>query len=394
MTIVASPKTHPSIVLPAPSSPPVLLQAATHTPNPNEALIKVTWTCSTPLDLHRSDGNLAISSFPFHLGTAFAGTVISLWLRPTRWPTTSLNDQPLKEGDKVFGFVSDGNEREAGFQEYVTVPVHKVSKLPANVPYGLKEAVTIPTNLVTAFHALTADLGLRLPWPKPKSFRGGDKRVLIWGGASSVGLYTIQVLKYWGYTNVIAVASGKHHEELRRLGARVCFDYRNSRVLEEIERYLDKEDGSRQGGPIVGARIPYFVDCIGSRDGTLRPLSEIAERGSKVAVMLPVINVHAAEGRRPVFAADEHNVEGVVWRDGVEVKGVRTLNYEENMFFREKLQPVIIPALLAQGAIQPNRARVVEGATLLERAHNALQLLREQSPSGERLVWRVSEDER
>jgi hypothetical protein len=34
--------------------------------------------------------------------------------------------------------------------------------------------------------------------------------------------------------------------------------------------------------------------------------------------------------------------------------------------------------------------RVVEGATVLERAQNALDLLRERAVSGERLVWRVS----
>ncbi|KAK4177988.1 chaperonin 10-like protein [Triangularia setosa] len=385
---MTTPKTHFSIALPSPSTPPILLQTPTHAPNPNEALIKVSWTCSTPLDLHRADGNLAVSAYPFLLGTAFAGTIVTLWLRPT----TSPNDQPLKEGDKVFGFVSDGNSREAGFQEYITVPVHKISKLPtAKVPYGLKEAVTVPTNLVTAFHALTADLGLRLPWPKSAGFRGGGSKVLIWGGASSVGMYTMQVLKHWGYSGVIAIASGKHHEELRRLGARVCFDYRNPGVLGEIVRYLDKE-GS-QGGGGGGPRIPYLVDCIGSREGTVKPLSKIAERGSKVAVMLPVINVHAAEGKRPVFAADEKNVQGVVWQEGVEVRGVRAFNYEENDFYRDKLQPEIIPVLLSQGVIQPNKTRVVEGATLLERAQNALQLLRNQAPSGERLIWRVSEDD-
>ncbi|KAK4649177.1 uncharacterized protein QC761_116670 [Podospora bellae-mahoneyi] len=392
---MTAPKTHPSIVLPSPFAPPTLLQTPTHAPNPNEALIKVTWTCSTPLDLHRAAGNFAIPSFPFHLGTAFAGTIVTLWLSPSLSSSSGLNinhelHETLKEGDRVFGFVSDGNPREAGFQTYVTVPVHKISKLPQGiVGWGLREAVTVPANLVTAFHCLSADLGIRLPWPKPRGFKGGEgKKVLVWGGGSSVGLYVIQVLKYWGYDHVIAVASGKHHGELRRLGARVCFDYRSSGVVGEIGRYLDRE-----GGQGAGPRIPYFVDCIGSRDGTLKPLSKIAERGSKVAVMLPVIEVPAAEGRRPVFAADEKHVEGVVWQEGVEVMGVRTLNYEENGFYRDKLQPEIIPALLAQGAIKPNRTRIVEGATLLERAQNALQLLRDQVPSGERLVWKVSEDE-
>ena len=65
-------------------------------------------------------------------------------------------------GDKVFGFVQDGDERQAGFQEYVTVPVWRVSKVVAGL--GVKEAVTVPGNLVTAVHAVTEDLGLELAW--------------------------------------------------------------------------------------------------------------------------------------------------------------------------------------------------------------------------------------
>lgn len=34
---------------------------------------------------------------------------------------------------------------------------------------------------------------------------------------------------------------------------------------------------------------------------------------------------------------------------------------------------------------------IVEGKTLLERAENALDLLKRKVPSAERLVWRVSE---
>jgi NADPH:quinone reductase-like Zn-dependent oxidoreductase len=62
----------------------------------------------------------------------------------------------------VFGFVQDGVPREAGFQEYVTVPVWRVGKVPRGLE--VREAVAVPTNLVTAFHTVTADLGLEVPW--------------------------------------------------------------------------------------------------------------------------------------------------------------------------------------------------------------------------------------
>ncbi len=51
-----------------------------------------------------------------------------------------------------------------------------------------------------------------------------------------------------------------------------------------------------------------------------------------------------------------------------------------------------MPELLSSGAVQPIRQRVVEGKTMLERAENALDLLRQLAPSGEKLVWKVSEE--
>ena len=50
-----------------------------------------------------------------------------------------------------------------------------------------------------------------------------------------------------------------------------------------------------------------------------------------------------------------------------------------------------MPKLLAEGIVKPNKQRIVEGQTLLERAEGAMTLLRRKEVSGERLVWRVSE---
>jgi hypothetical protein len=62
----------------------------------------------------------------------------------------------------------------------------------------------------------------------------------------------------------------------------------------------------------------------------------------------------------------------------------------KNEFFKEHLQSTIIPQLLAESVIKPNKQKIVEGETLLERAQNALNMLRKEV-SAERLVWRVSD---
>ncbi len=51
-----------------------------------------------------------------------------------------------------------------------------------------------------------------------------------------------------------------------------------------------------------------------------------------------------------------------------------------------------MPAMLAQGIVKPNKQKIVEGKTMLERAQRALDTLRSKSVSGERLVWRVADE--
>ncbi|KAK4230742.1 chaperonin 10-like protein [Podospora fimiseda] len=377
------PSTHEAIAYITPRQPLQSITRPTVPPKPDEILIHVTWTASTPLDLHRADGGLGFKPGqpPHIMGTCYAGTVVGLPLSPSPPSHVQL-------ADKVFGFVQDGEPREAGVQEYITVPSNKVSKLPSNI--SLQQAVTVPTNLITTFHSVTKDLELELPWPIPQGWtpKEVNSPILIWGAASSVGLYTVQVLRHWGYKNLLAVASGKHHESLKKLGASECFDYNKTKVTEEILEYVER---TRKEVGADGPKVPFILDCIGSTEGTLRPLTKIAENGSKVAVMLPVINVHATDDHAPELAMNVTEVK-LDWEEGAVLRGVRTFFYAENPFFRDYFHRDIMPTLLEQGVVQPNPQRLVEGATLLERAQNALDLLRSRAPSGEKLVWRVAEE--
>jgi hypothetical protein len=64
----------------------------------------------------------------------------------------------------------------------------------------------------------------------------------------------------------------------------------------------------------------------------------------------------------------------------------------QNEFFKYHLQPEIMPTMLEEGIVAPQKQRVVEGATMLERAQKAMDMLRRKEASMERLVWRVSDD--
>ncbi|UKZ92985.1 uncharacterized protein TrAFT101_007917 [Trichoderma asperellum] len=316
------------------------------------------------------------------MGTSFGGTVMALG--PIDPANPDSHNPKLQVGDTVFGFAFR-SAREKGHQTYLTTSTFLCSRLPPNLT--LEDAVAVPVNLVTAFHTITADLELPLPWPVQElSKESRNAPILIWGTASSVGDYALQVLHHWGYENLLAVASERHHARLKALGAKATFDYNDSNVAEKILSYAGTISDTEP-------RIPYILDCIGSLEGTLRPLTKIAEPGANVAVMLPVINVHASSNTPPEYEMDVSQSLVGEWREGVKLRGTRTHFYLRNELFKTQLQSEIVPTLLEKGIIQPNKIRIVEGNTLLERAENALSLLRDQAPSGEKLVWRVADED-
>ncbi|CAM1507142.1 Fc.00g067830.m01.CDS01 [Cosmosporella sp. VM-42] len=369
------PTTQKAVALPAKRTPFIAIPAPVKSPTAGEVVVRVQWTASTPLDLHRADGGLLIPEYPSLTGSGgAAGSVVAVG--------DGGDLKGLQVDDRVMVFAFHGGP-EANHQEYITIPAYLASKIPSGL--SLQEAVTIPVNLVTVFHSATADLDLELPWPIPGDWtpKTADRPILVWGAASSVGIFALQVFKHWRYKKILAVASGKHHEYLKSIGATECFDYRKDDVVDKILAYTEGE---------TAPKVPYILDCIGSLDGTLRPLSKIAQKGSKVAIMLPVIIKDATEETEPEYEMDVSKCLVGEWADGVITRGVRTHFYLDNEFFKEKLQPEIVPTLVQEGVISPNRQRIVEGATAVERAQNAVDILRRKEVSGEKLVWRVAEE--
>ncbi|RYP75501.1 hypothetical protein DL771_002386 [Monosporascus sp. 5C6A] len=361
--------THKALVIVAPRQPYEIHQYPTIAPQADEVLVKVLFTSSTPLDLHQADGGLLIEP-PFRTGSSCAGFVVEV----------GPEVKHLQPGDKVFGFGRQ-DAKEKPHQEFVTGPAWTFGKIPEG--FSMEEAVTLPTNFVTVFNTMWADLDLPTPWPKPEEYtppRAHDN-ILIWGASSSVGQYAIQILKFYGYRNLIATASPANHQRLRELGASEVYDYRSPTIVDDLLEPHRKDGAS--------PAFPMIIDCIGSVPGSLRHISKVAQSGSTVAVMLPVILKHATREEAPEYSMDAST--SVEWAEGVTPRGVRTHFFWRNEFFVEKLQSVIMPEMLARGIVKPNKYRLVEGRDLLEGATKALDLLRD-GVSAEKLVWRVSEE--
>jgi threonine dehydrogenase-like Zn-dependent dehydrogenase len=180
--------------------------------------------------------------------------------------------------------------------------------------FSLEDVVVLGDNVVTVFHAVIADLELPMPWPVPSTppIHANDA-ILIWGGSSSVGQYALQILKHWGYRNLIATSSPQHHQTLKALGASHVFDYKDPNITKLILN--------------VAPTVTFVLDCVGSKAGSLTPIASITKRGSKVAVLLPVVVKDASEREAPIY---EMNVLlAADWEEGVDARGVRTHFYLE-----------------------------------------------------------------
>ncbi|KAI0027934.1 GroES-like protein [Vararia minispora EC-137] len=355
---------HTAIVARALGGPLEAISVPTPAPGPGEVLVRVEWASATPFDNWLTDFGMTVQSWPAFLGENTAGTVERLGEGVTT----------LKVGDKVFGF-THGPPKVKAFQEFAVLEVRRVGKLPDNI--SPQAAVTVPDNFVTAFWALTHYLGLTIPFDLPVRTPPPEhgEPILIWGGATSVGQYTLQLLKHAGYTNILTTASPRHTELLRSYGARVVLPYTDPSVASLLT--------SAAGGPIT-----KVLDCIAHDKKTIGRYRNIVGKGAQVAILLPVL-VSDEEGKTARLESGDDL--GHYFEEDVRVVAVRAFRYQENKDLYEKLQPEVMPRCLAQGLVKPNKARVIESPTLLARVDEGLRLLREGLISGERVVLRISE---
>ena len=303
--LLSTMSTHAAVITVAIRDPLQIHQVPTVHPSESEVRIRVEWTASTPLDLHQADGGLLVNH-PQVLGDGIGGIVVEL----------GPGVQRLQLNDKVFGF-SWRSQQEKGHQIYATAAENLFAVLPDGIT--MQEAVTLPNNFVTAYHTIVTDLGLTLPWPKPSDYtpQHAEDLILIWGASSSVGQIALQILKYFGYRNLLATASLKHHDLLKSYGAAQLFDYNNPDVVTSILASSSKRSAEPS--------IPFILDCIGSQHGSVRPLARIAQSGAKVAILLPVIIRDATETEAPEYTFDVQSC--AEWASGVETIGVRTHFY-------------------------------------------------------------------
>lgn len=307
--------------------------AADPVPGPAEVVVRTRAVAVNPIDNLPGIARRIVLPwlrYPAVLGSDVAGDVVAVGADVTR----------LRIGDRVTGYAvgiekSRNNPAEGAFQTHVILMEQMCSPLPDTISF--EEATVLPLAITTAAAGLfEADqLALHLP---TASAPEGHATVLIFGGATSVGMNAIQLARNAGY-DVIATASVRNFPLLQGLGAQIVVDYHARDATDQIIRHLA---GRRLAGTLAIAR--------GSLPQAIAVNASMAVWGSK-----KVASAHPTPGTRLRAL--------MARRRGIQVSAIWGGNPKDN-----EVGPAIwndfLPTALAEGRYQAAPPPLVTGHTL------------------------------
>ncbi|OBS24926.1 hypothetical protein FPOA_05462 [Fusarium poae] len=204
---------HLAAQVPAAKAPLKVREIETPQPGPHEILVKNQIIALQPIDAKIAKVAMLPLSYPTILGSSFAGTVEKVGSKVTGFQV----------GDKVVGMKTAGAQetKYSAYQEYSISPEITTTKVLDDATLDL--AVRLVGNLPTLPALFNATLKLERPVSGEQPTSQG-KKILIYGGTSSIGSMAVQYLTQAGY-DVITTFSPKHKDFVSRLGASAIIDH-------------------------------------------------------------------------------------------------------------------------------------------------------------------------
>lgn len=364
--------------MPAKRSPFKLGPAPYTAPRANEIVVRCRAVAVNPVDrLIQTIGDIIEPwiRYPAVLGSDVAGEVVEVGASVARF----------KAGDRVLGHAvgvekARNTPAEGAFQHYTVLVEHMAAPIPETLSF--EQASVLPLGLSTAATGLFQRdlLALRLPTAGREQ---NSETLIVWGGSTSVGSNAIQLAVAAGY-DVVATASPRNFEYLKRLGASQAFDYRSPTVVKDI---IDALRGRRMAGAfaIGSGSTAACIDILGSLQGK-----------RFIAVATPPVsfdNVPAGRGRLVRLAPVLFRMLGATVALGRKAKcrGVKTKMIWGAALLNNEIGPMIyrdfLGSALAEGrySAAPEALVVGEG---LDQIPNALDQQR-RGVSARKLVVRL-----
>jgi len=206
-------------------------------PGSGEVLVKVQAAGILQTDWKVRKGSLVRPmTFPYVPGSALAGVVAEVGPGVTEF----------RMGEGVFGRALNGG---GSYAEYAVAPITTLARKPEGVTF--EEAATFSGGANIAYFTLLEQGKLQ-----------AGQRVLIHGGAGSIGSYAVQFAK-WRGAEVVATAHTNNVAFVQGLGADKVVDYTSLRfedVVEKVDLVLDTVGGDtltrslevvKEGGLII-----------------------------------------------------------------------------------------------------------------------------------------------
>ncbi|KAF4960167.1 hypothetical protein FGADI_1186 [Fusarium gaditjirri] len=331
-------------------------------PNPGEGeiLVKIHYAALNPGDWKLVEGDVLDGPAQRGLiaGCDFAGTV------------EDANGSDWKKGQRVGGWVHGATFEGIGsFAEYMKIEASLVFAVPDNTT--LQQASTISLAFATATQAMYQHLSL----PEPYQSKEDRLDFLVYGASTSVGLYALQLGKLSGL-RVIAVASSKNHDLLKRLGAEVTVDYHDEDWVEHVKE-------------ITGGKLRYALDNIADGGSPKKVVRCLAHSAGSQLIALSPLDKESLHAVNPYVKAESmlaFTVFGKALGEGYTVfdnTGPETP--AEKRAWEKYLR--LVTKMLEQGDIEANPVREVG---ILDNVTEAFQLSREGKLSAEKGVLRVA----
>jgi NADPH:quinone reductase len=184
----------------------------TPSPGPGEVLVRLATSGVNPSDWKTRSGRSRPMAFPRVIPHSDgAGTVEAVGEGVPR----------ARIGERVWIWNGQWRRPFGTAAEYIALPADQAVPLPETTSFEAGACLGIPA--LTALHAVLTDGGVT------------GRRVLVTGGAGSVGHYAVQFARLLGAAQVIATVSGEEKAaHARAAGADATVNYRTEDVAERV----------------------------------------------------------------------------------------------------------------------------------------------------------------
>jgi NADPH:quinone reductase-like Zn-dependent oxidoreductase len=200
-------------VIAAAKAPLEVREVETYKPGPHELLVKNEAIAFNPIEYKIAKLGVFPIQYPAILGRSFGGIVEAV----------GPHVKNFKVGDKVAAAKKSGSagNQYGAYQRFVVVADETASKIPESIDVAIPASLT--GNLSTVVGLFTGRAGLEKASLDGSAAAKG-KKVLVYGGTSSVGSLAVQYVTQAGYS-VVTTTSPKHNEFVTKLGASKVVDH-------------------------------------------------------------------------------------------------------------------------------------------------------------------------